>query len=135
MSQIKYNEQQEAFELPYRLWDKEVTVLFYVESEQEIMDNITVIADALAKIDRNPDKIAEVIVRDVSAPGRLKPDPKEFVKGLSITDAFVELDEGEVYTRFAVADDSSFLRDKLELEFSDSMGVEVIGWYGEDIKL
>lgn len=135
MSQIKYNEKQEAFELPYKLWDKEVTVLFYVEEEQEIMDNIAVIADALAKVDRNLEKIAEVILRDTKGCGKLRPDPNEFSKALSITDTFVELDEGEVYIRFVVADSSGYLKDRLELEYGESIGVEVIGWYGEELGL
>ncbi|SDA12286.1 hypothetical protein SAMN02910447_00570 [Ruminococcus sp. YE71] len=135
MSQIKYNEKQEAFELPYKLWDKDVTVLFYVEEEQEIMDNIAVIADALAKVDRNLEKIAEVILRDAKGCGKLRPDPKEFSKALSITDTFVELDEGEVYIRFVVADSSGYLKDRLELEYGESIGVEVIGWYGEELGL
>ncbi len=135
MSQITYNEQQEAFELPYKLWDKEVTVLFYVESEQEIMENIKEIADALAKVDRNAEKIAEMIVRDKPNPARLRPEPKKLAETLSLTDVFVELDEGEVYVRFVVADSSGYLKDKLEIEFGESIGVEIIGWYGEDIRL
>ncbi len=135
MSQIIYNEEQEAYELPYQLWDGDVTVLFYVEDEQEIMDNIANIADALEKVNRNREKIAEVILRDRKNPAKLKPELKKFAEGISLTDVFVDLDEGEVYIRFVVADQSGYLKDKLEMEFGESIGVEIIGWYGEDLRL
>ena len=53
MSNIKYNEQEEAFELPYKLWDETRIVRFYVESEDEIMQNLKGIAEKLAKLDTN----------------------------------------------------------------------------------
>ena len=41
MSNIKYNEKEEAYELPYKLWDTSQTVRFYVESEEEIMKHLS----------------------------------------------------------------------------------------------
>ena len=58
MSNIVYNEKEEAFELPYKLWDSPATVRFYVESESDIMDNIPKIAKKLAKLDGSRKTIA-----------------------------------------------------------------------------
>ena len=64
MSNIKYNEQEEAFELPYKLWDETRIVRFYVESEDEIMQNLKGIAEKLAKLDGSRKQIAELLIDD-----------------------------------------------------------------------
>ena len=50
MSNIKYNEQEEAFELPYKLWNENMTVRFYTDKEADIIKNLKDIAKKLAKI-------------------------------------------------------------------------------------
>ena len=61
MSNIKYNEQEEAFELPYKLWGNTQTVRFYVEDEAEIMNNLSAIAGKLAKLDGSRKALAKLI--------------------------------------------------------------------------
>ena len=126
-----YNEAEEAFELEYKLWGKETRVLFYVESEQEIMDGIAGISETLDRIDRNREKVAGIILRELGkAP---LPEVKAFAQGLSIDCVYVEPEEGEVYVRFIAADAGGYLSDRVEMEYSEANGVEVIGWYGQVI--
>ena len=40
MSNIRYNEQEEAFELPYKLWNNTMTVRFYTDAEDTIMKKL-----------------------------------------------------------------------------------------------
>ena len=64
MSNIKYNEKEEAFELPYKIWGEPKLVRFYAEDEQSIMDNLKDIAGKLAKLDGSRKKLAELIIDD-----------------------------------------------------------------------
>ena len=59
LSNIKYNEKEEAFELPYKIWGEPKLVRFYAEDEQSIMDNLKDIAGKLAKLDGSRKKLAE----------------------------------------------------------------------------
>ena len=36
MDKIRYNDEQEAFEIDYELWGQKVTVLFYMEEQMKI---------------------------------------------------------------------------------------------------
>ena len=51
MSNIKYNEKEEAYELPYKLWDTSQTVRFYVESEEEIMKKVLELRNVYVDLD------------------------------------------------------------------------------------
>ncbi|MBP3266729.1 MAG: hypothetical protein J6M17_13365 [Ruminococcus sp.] len=129
MSAVKYNEAEEAFELEYKLWGNSAKVLFYVETEQQIMDDLSAISETLDRIDRNREKIAGIILREkVRHP---HPEIKSFAESLSIDCAYVEPEDGEIYVRFIVSDAGCCLSDRLELEYSAENGVEVIGWYGQ----
>ena len=64
MSNIKYNEKEEAYELPYKLWGTTQTVRFYTENEEDIMKNLSEIAKKLDKLDGSKNTIAEMIIDD-----------------------------------------------------------------------
>ena len=92
MNQIKYNEKEEAFEISYKLWEKDVTIRFYVENQQEIMDNFSEIAQKLDKLNRNKKKIAEII-SDEGYYGGLS---ETLENGLQITSTYIDIDEDGV---------------------------------------
>lgn len=134
MSGIKYNEEQEAYELEYELWGSSVRVLFYVGSESEIMDGIGEIADKLDRINRNKDKIAAVIMREGwYEKGRFPMlDEKKFAESLTIDDAFVDMEEDDgmnaAVIRFIVVSSEGYLKGRLALEIETDNGLEIVGW-------
>ena len=93
MSNIKYNKQEEAFELPYKLWENMQTVRFYVENESEIMDNLSAIAGKLAKLDGSRKYLAELIISDGFYEGG---DAAALAKNLSLENVYVDIDEDEI---------------------------------------
>ncbi|MBQ3948612.1 MAG: hypothetical protein II656_08835, partial [Ruminococcus sp.] len=93
MSNIKYNKQEEAFELPYKLWENMQTVRFYVENESEIMDNLSAIAGKLAKLDGSRKHLAELIISDGFYEGS---DTAALAKNLSLENVYVDIDEDEI---------------------------------------
>lgn len=134
MSGIKYNEEQEAYELEYTLWGGQVRVLFYVDSENEIMDGLTEIADKLERINRNKNKIAAVIMREGwYEKGRFPMlDEKRFSDSLSIADAFVDMEDDDgmnaAVIRFIVTSSEGYLKGRLAVEIETDNGMEIVGW-------
>lgn len=122
MNQIKYNEKEEAYEITYRLWDNEVTVRFYVEEQQEIMDNFSEIAQKLDKVNRNKKKIAEII-SDEGYYGGLSETLAECLK---ITSAYIDVDEDGVVVCFNVDSTDGYLQ-PLSMELGADNGIEVTG--------
>lgn len=134
MSGIKYNEEQEAYELEYSLWGNQVRVLFYVDSENEIMNGLSEIADKLERINRNKSKIAAVIMREGwHEKGRFPMlDEKRFSDSLSIADAFVDMEEDDgmnaAVIRFIVTSSEGYLKGRLAVEIETDNGMEIVGW-------
>ena len=95
MDKIRYNEEQEAFEIEYSIWDKPVNVLFYMEDQQDIIDNISDIADKLGRIERNRTRIAEIIKRDGKYDKKKFPliTSAEIEKIMAVESAFVDEDD------------------------------------------
>ena len=93
MSNIVYNKQEEAFELLYKLWEKEQTVRFYVEEESEIMDNLPAIAAKLAKLDSSRKLIAKLITDEGMYEGG---DADALEDNLSLENVYVDIDDGEI---------------------------------------
>lgn len=122
MNQIRYNEKEEAYEITYRLWDNEVTVRFYVEEQQEIMDNFSEIAQKLDKLNRNKKKIAEII-SDEGYYGGLS---ETLAECLQITSAYVDVDEDGVVVCFNVDSTDGYLV-PLTMELGTDNGIEVTG--------
>ncbi len=122
MNQIQYNEKEEAYEITYKLWDNEVTVRFYVEEQQEIMDNFSEIAQKLDKLNRNKKKIAEIIA-DEGYYGGLS---ETLAECLQITSAYVDVDEDGVVVCFNVDSTDGYLV-PLNMELGTDNGIEVTG--------
>ncbi|MBO4876731.1 MAG: hypothetical protein J5501_01855 [Ruminococcus sp.] len=92
MSNIIYNEKEEAFELPYKIWDSMKTVRFYVENENIIMSNLSAIAGKLAALDSGKKKIAQLLVDD----GVYEGHANTLESLLVISGVYVDIDgEGE----------------------------------------
>lgn len=131
MTGINYNAEQEAFELDYELWDKQVVVRFYVEDQQEIMDDLADIAKMLDKVNRNKQKIAEVILRDNWAGSKkyLAESRESFVKGLYIDSCSVEIDEDMgIVVGLLVGGSEGSLKGLLSIELGEDSGLEILGW-------
>ncbi|MDE5619423.1 MAG: hypothetical protein K2I80_02715 [Ruminococcus sp.] len=122
MNQIQYNEKEEAYEITYKLWDNSVTVRFYVEKQQEIMDNFSEIAQKLDRLNRNKKKIAEIIA-DEGYYGGLS---ETLAECLQITSAYVDVDEDGVVVCFNVDSTDGYLV-PLTMELGADNGIEVTG--------
>ncbi len=122
MNKIQYNEKEEAYEINYKLWDNMVTVRFYVEEQQEIMDNFSEIAQKLDKLNRNKKKIAEII-SDEGYYGGLSETLEEC---LQVTSAYIDVDEDGVVLCFNVDSTDGYLT-PLTMELGTDNGIEVTG--------
>ncbi|MDO4862620.1 MAG: hypothetical protein Q4A05_00515 [Ruminococcus sp.] len=124
MSNIKYNEQEEAFELPYKLWGETMTVRFYVDEEADIMKNLKAVAEKLAKLDGSRRQIAELLIDDGFYEGG---DPDALAKKLALENPYVDLDDEEVVLCFDVSTDDGYMQAPAHAElFGDIF--EITGW-------
>jgi hypothetical protein len=121
LSNIVYNEKEEAFELPYKIWENMQTVRFYVEDESEIMDNLSAIAQRLAKLDGSRRRIASMLIEENYYEGG---DTDALVKNLSIENVYVDIDEDEIVVCIDV--------DSFDGYMSDPMHIEL---FGEDFEI
>lgn len=124
MSNIKYNEQEEAFELPYKLWDEIATVRFYVEEEAEIMQNLKAIAEKLAKVDGSRKQIAGLLIDEGYYEGG---DSDALAKILEMANPYVDIDEGEIIVCFDVSTSDGYMRDPAHIELYGEI-FEITGW-------
>ena len=126
MSNITYNKQEEAYELPYKLWGATQTVRFYTENEEDIMKNLSEIAKKLDKLDGSKNTIAEMIIDDGYYEGG---SPDALAKLLSLENVYIDFDEGDIIVCFDTGTDDGFMRDRVHIElFADIF--EVTGWVG-----
>ena len=124
LSNIKYNEQEEAFELPYKLWGETATVRFYVEDENAIMQNLKVIAEKLAKLDGGRKQIAELLIDDGFYEGG---DSDALAKILSLQNPYVDIDDEDIIVCFDAGTDDGYMKDYAHIElFGDIF--EITGW-------
>lgn len=72
MSNIRYNEEQEAYELPYKLWNETMTVRFYAESESAIMSELPRIAEILETINGSRKSLLRLSPTTADTRARLK---------------------------------------------------------------
>lgn len=107
MSNIKYNEEQEAYELPYKLWDEVMTVRFYTESEDDIMKNISAIAMKLETINGGKKKLARMIADE----GMYEGAAEILAKQLTMNSIYVDIDEDEIVVCFAVSSNDGYMSD------------------------
>lgn len=121
MSNIKYNEEQEAFELPYKLWDNMITVRFYTDSESDIMDNLSDIAFQLETVNGGKSTIAKLI----SDEGLYGGDDDALKDLLCLESVYVDIDEDEIVVCFTVSSTDGYMKPiSMELYEND---FEVIG--------
>lgn len=126
MDKIRYNEEQKAFEITYKLWDNDTDVLLYVKSEQEILENLGEIAGKLDKIDRNRTKITSLIDRKL---GKSLSQHEGFEKTMYISKALVDIDEDGATVEFTVKSrEKAVLKGVgVDLELSTDNSIEILG--------
>ncbi len=105
MSNIVYNEQQEAFELPYKLWDKMMTVRFYTENEQNIIDNLSSIAMQLESVNGGKTKISGIIVDE----GLYNGAEEILSKYICLESIYVDIDDDEIVVCFTVSSSDGYM--------------------------
>ena len=121
LSNIVYNEKEEAFELPYKIWENMQTVRFYVENESEIMDNLSAIAQKLAKLDGSRKHIASMLISDNYYEGG---DTDTLAKNLSIENVYVDIDEDEIVVCIDVDSFDGYMSDPMHIElFGDNFEI------------
>ena len=121
MSNIKYNEKEEAFELPYKIWENTQTVRFYVEDEAVIMENLSAIAQKLAKLDGSKKRIASMLIDENYYNGG---DPDVLAKNLSIENVYVDIDEDEIVVCIDVDSFDGYMSDPMHIElFGDDFEI------------
>ncbi|MBQ8967774.1 hypothetical protein [Ruminococcus sp.] len=127
MDKIRYNEEQEAFEIDYQLWGKSVTVLFYMEDQQEIIGNISEIADLLGRLDRNKKRIAEIIKRDGRYDKKKFPllTSAEIEEQMKIESAFVDMDEDGIVLGATAVTDNGALGEGVMVELLSDGSLEI----------
>lgn len=105
MSNIKYNEQQEAFELPYKLWDNIITVRFYTESEDDIIQNLSNIANQLELVNSKKSIIANLIVDECLYNGSYE----ELTENIYLESIYVDIDDDGIVVCFAVSSKDGYM--------------------------
>ncbi|MBO7475170.1 MAG: hypothetical protein J6U00_14435 [Ruminococcus sp.] len=124
MSNIRYNEQEEAFELPYKLWDKTMTVRFYTEDEETIMKKLSDIAKKLAKLDSNKTVISGMLIDEGYYEGS---NAEELAKILKLENVYVDIDDEDTVVCFDTGTDDGFMQGLAHVElFADIF--EITGW-------
>jgi hypothetical protein len=124
LSNIKYNEQEEAFELPYKLWEESLTVRFYTESEDTIMKNLSAIAKKLAKVDSSKSTVAGMLIDDGYYEGG---DTDALAKILKLSNVYVDIDEDDIVVCFDTGTSDGFMKGDVHIElFTDLF--EITGW-------
>lgn len=124
MSNIRYNEQEEAFELPYKLWDNAVTVRFYVDSEEDIMNNLSAVAQKLAAVDGGKNKVAELLIDEGWYEGG---NPEALAKLMKIQNVYVDIDDEDIVVCFETGTDDGYMKSYVHVELFGDL-FEITGW-------
>ena len=124
MSNIMYNQQEEAYELPYKLWDEMMTVRFYTESEETIISNLSDIAKKLARLDGGRDNIAAMLIDDGFYEGG---NAQALAKLLKLRNVYVDIDEEETVVCFETGTDDGYMENYVHVELFGEL-FEITGW-------
>ena len=124
MSNIKYNKQEEAFELPYKLWNETMNVRFYTENEDTIINNLTHIAKKLAKLDGSKSTIAAMLIDEGYYEGS---NADELAKILKLQNVYVDIDDEEIVVCFDTGTDDGFMQGFAHVELFAEL-FEITGW-------
>lgn len=93
MEKIKYDPKEEAYEIKYKIWEKDVTVRFYVEEQQEIMDNFKDIAHQLDKLNLSKEAVSKLIVNE----NKYRGFSDTLIENIEVLKAYIDIDdEGSV---------------------------------------
>lgn len=122
MSNIRYNEEQEAFELPYKLWDSMITVRFYTDSEDDIMTNLSDIAAKLETVNGGKKKIAQLAADE----GYYEGAAETLAENIVLDSIYVDIDEDEIVVVFYVSSNDGYMN-SLACELYDDE-FELTGW-------
>lgn len=124
MSNIKYNKQEEAFELPYKLWDSTMIVRFYTDKENDIMNNLKAVAEKLAKLDGSRRNIAELLIDEGYYEGG---DADALAKILALENPYVDFCDDDTVLCFDVSTSDGYMKAPAHAElFGDIF--EITGW-------
>lgn len=124
MSNIKYNEQEEAFELPYKLWNNTITVRFYTEDEETIMKNLKDIAKKLAKLDGSKSTVAGMLIDEGYYEGS---SAEELAKILKLENVYVDIDDEDTVVCFDTGTDDGYMQGLAHVELFGEL-FEITGW-------
>ncbi|MBR6967488.1 MAG: hypothetical protein IKH78_03050 [Ruminococcus sp.] len=124
MTNIRYNEQEEAYELPYKLWDGLMTVRFYTEDEKAIIDRISEIAKKLARLDSGRSTVAWLLIDEGFYEGS---DAEALAKLLRLRNVYVDIDDEETVVCFDTGTDDGFMQKDVHIELFGEL-FEITGW-------
>lgn len=121
VSNIKYSEEQEAYELPYKLWNREINVRFYTESEEDIMANLSEIAVKLETINGGKGKLSRMLADD----GIYEGAAEKLAKSIVLDDIYADIDEDGIVFCFVVSSADGYMKPQnIELYETD---FEIVG--------
>ncbi|MBR1431666.1 MULTISPECIES: hypothetical protein [Ruminococcus] len=124
MSNISYNQREEAYELPYKLWDEMMTVRFYTDSEETIIANLSDIAKKLARLDGGRSTIAAMLIDDGFYEGG---NAEALAKLLKLRNVYVDIDEDETVVCFETGTDDGYMENYVHVELFGEL-FEISGW-------
>ena len=124
MSNISYNQREEAYELPYKLWDEMMTVRFYTDSEEKIIANLSDIAKKLARLDGGRSTIAAMLIDDGFYEGG---NAEALAKLLKLRNVYVDIDEEETVVCFETGTDDGYMENYVHVELFGEL-FEISGW-------
>ena len=124
MSNISYNQREEAYELPYKLWDEMMTVRFYTDSEETIIANLSDIAKKLARLDGGRNTIAAMLIDDGFYEGG---NAEALAKLLKLRNVYVDIDEEETVVCFETGTDDGYMENYVHVELFGEL-FEISGW-------
>ena len=124
MSNISYNQREEAYELPYKLWYEMMTVRFYTDSEETIIANLSDIAKKLARLDGGRSTIAAMLIDDGFYEGG---NAEALAKLLKLRNVYVDIDEEETVVCFETGTDDGYMENYVHVELFGEL-FEISGW-------
>ena len=124
MSNIKYNEHEEAYELPYKLWNELTTVRFYTENEETIIKNLSDIAKKLEQVDGSKNTIAGMLIDEGYYEGS---NADELAKILKLENVYVDIDDKDIVVCFDTGTDDGFMQGLAHAELFSGI-FEITGW-------
>lgn len=124
MSNISYNQREEAYELPYKLWDEMMTVRFYTDSEETIIANLSDIAKKLARLDGGRSTIAAMLIDDGFYEGG---NAEALAKLLKLRNVYVDIDDEETVVCFETGTDDGYMENYVHVELFGEL-FEISGW-------